>query len=135
MDVNFARIVKMRDNPETSRVGMKWTTEEDTQLMESVYNQESFADIATTLKRTKTAIRSRIIQHAIVLMKSENITTEEVSKRVHISEDEIIAYKMKQDEKATTKKPSSDIKSPQTDDKYMTLLTEIRDLLKIIAEK
>lgn len=76
-------------------------------------------EVAKNHQRTQNAVKSRVINNAIVMMNEQDMTPEEVSGIVHISVDEINFVMKKQ------KNPIGEI---------MNVLKEMRDYLKLIAE-
>ena len=80
---------KLHQNLETERAGYPWTLKEDADLMKFVENRVSIDEIAKNHKRTKTAIKARIIKNAIEIMKHQNISIEEISEKVSIPIEEI----------------------------------------------
>jgi hypothetical protein len=126
-----ANTISIRDHPETARVGIKWTTDEDEQLMQAAFDGLHVNDIAKTHQRTVSGVKSRLMTNALNMMSERNLTLQEVAKQLHISIEELENHKqMRKDTKQ--KAPSNDKCSDQ---KITNLLTEIRDYLKIIAEK
>ncbi len=90
------------------------------------------------------AIKSRIMMNALRMMNDKNITLQDVAKLVQIPENDIENYKKNQEikndkqgqEKKVLKKTK---KSSHTDtfsyEDVMSILSVIRDYLKLIAEK
>lgn len=87
-----SRLSALRNNPDTSRAGMKWTESENTELMERAVQGMNIDEIAKTHKRTVTGVKARIMSNALTMMKSQNMTMEEASIYVHIPLDELEAY-------------------------------------------
>lgn len=57
--------MSLKENPETSRVGTKWTIEEDNMLNSQIENSWSYEDIALEHKRNILGIKSRVISKII----------------------------------------------------------------------
>ena len=130
-----SRYTNLRENPDTARAGMPWTTEEDAELMERVTSKMDMENIAKAHNRTISGIRSRIMTNAMKMMETNNMSMEDVSKHVRVPLEELLAHKQKQKRgkpKDGIPKTSSHPINMQ-DDKYMQILIEIRDLLKDIA--
>lgn len=137
-----SRISILKEQPETARAGVKWTEEENNQLMTKVIEDGLNIDgVAKEHKRTVGAVKSRIMMNALKMMKERDITLQDVAKLVNISENEIDNYRRKKENKALEKKTVKENtnKASHTDDfsyqDFMSVLTEIRDYLKIIADK
>jgi hypothetical protein len=137
-------IEKLRDQTETSRVGVKWTEEEDESLMDDVHKKLDINDIAKKHQRTVVGIKCRILGNSLRIMEEENITFEDVSEIFHLDIEELKNYKLKQEQKAEARKNKNTLKeksqtekkSPKvSNEELMSVLLEIRNYLKIIAEK
>jgi|694.fasta_scaffold150941_2 hypothetical protein len=137
-------IEKLRDQTETSRVGVKWTEEEDESLMDDVHKKLDINDIAKKHQRTVVGIKCRILGNSLRIMEEENITFEDVSELFHLDIEELKNYKLKQEQKAEARKNKNTLKeksqtekkSPKvSNEELMSVLLEIRNYLKIIAEK
>ena len=137
----YANVKSLREKPETSRVGMKWTSKEDDKLMQRVKEGMEIDDIALKHSRTSGSIRSRILQKSCDMIRDDNMSIEDVSRLVRMTVDDIEDFKKRQELKKhiqdiKNEEISSDsIESTEETDKYMNILVEIRDLLKMIAAK
>lgn len=138
------RVTVLREQPETARVGVKWTEAENEQVMKEVMDGMHLDDIAKKHQRTFTGVKSRIMTNALTMMTDRDLTLQDVAKLVHISVEDLENYKQRQEQKATTtpkvKKTGTKTSEELPDDNishkdFMNILTEIRDYLKIIAEK
>ena len=56
------RLRKQRENPETSRAGLKWEVEEDNALIDKVNEGLSFTEISKQLQRTVFRHLARSVQ-------------------------------------------------------------------------
>lgn len=127
--------------PETANVGAKWTTEEEMTLLDETEQKLPLQEIALLHKRTVGGIRSHLLLLARDFITEQGQSLQEVSEMLNLSEDEItksIERQKEKDTKKSVKKVQSIVienKNTIGDDKYMEILVEIRDLLKIIAEK
>jgi len=138
-----SRLSALREEPETARAGLKWTEEENDQLMKDVMDGMDLDEVAKKHQRTVIGIKSRVMTNALTMMDSKGLTIQDVSKLVHISEDEIEYHRQKQEYKADATKVKKNVirkDSPSNNDNipyqdFMSVLTEIRDYLKIIADK
>jgi len=138
-----SQLANLREQPETARAGLKWTEDENDQLMKDVMDGMDFNEVAKKHQRTLIGITSRVMTNALTMMNDSELTIQDVSKLVHISEDEIEYFRQKQEYKADARKvkknvtkkdiPSNNDNIPYQD--FMIVLTEIRDYLKIIADK
>jgi predicted XRE-type DNA-binding protein len=108
-----------------SRAGTKWTKEEDDNLLEQWQNKQSIAEIAMAYQRTEWAIKSRIMLHAINMMKTQNITIEQASEHVSIPVKDLEDFMKKQNEKQSLK---------ESIDEVATLLKEIHGMLKHVLK-
>lgn len=145
------RYTALRENPDTARAGMPWTNEEEAKLMEHVTSNMDMENIAKTHMRTITGVKSHIMSNALKMVKTNNMSLDDISKHVHIPLEDLKAFKQREDEKkqrqnkkkeklehGKDKYPNSAAHpkiSMQNDDKYMQVLIEIRDLLKVVSGK
>jgi len=83
----------LRKNEETSRVGKKWTVEEDEELMKELNDKKSYEEIALNHKRTIGGIKSRVICLILYLQyKDKSKTIEELSLEYNIENDLVLKY-------------------------------------------
>lgn len=142
---------KKRESAETSRVGMKWDHDEDERLLSAAKEKTPLHEIARSHCREVGGIATRLYHHAVKMMDENGI--DKVSEILNISVEEIqkhIATKEKrreyiqniQNKKSDEKEENDQTKEDLTSDKndkndknVISLLTEIRDLLAVIAKK
>ena len=94
----------LRKNEETSRVGKKWTVEEDEELMKELNDKKSYEEIALNHKRTIGGIKSRVICNILYLhYKDKSKTIEELSLEYNIEIDLVLKYINKMDNKMEIK--------------------------------
>ena len=98
----------LRKNEETSRVGKKWTVEEDEELMKELNDKKSYEEIALNHKRTIGGIKSRVICNILYLhYKDKSKTIEELSLEYNIENDLVLKYinkiEIKKDSEIKTK--------------------------------
>jgi len=133
----YSRLIALREQPDTARAGVKWTEEENEQLMKEVTDGMDLDDVAKKHQRTVTGVKSRVMTNALTIMKDRDLSLQDVAHLVHISVKELEHHKQRQDEKATTpkvKKLVTKVEEPSKNQDFMSVLTEIRDYLKIIAK-
>lgn len=83
----------LRKNEETSRIGAKWSVEEDEELIKELINKKSYEEIALNHKRTIGGIKSRVICNVLYLQyKDKSKTIEELSLEYNIEIDLVIKY-------------------------------------------
>jgi len=103
----FKGMDNLRKNEETSRVGKKWTVEEDEELMKELNDKKSYEEIALNHKRTIGGIKSRVICNILYLhYKDKSKTIEELSLEYNIENDLVLKYINKMDNKMEIKKDS-----------------------------
>jgi hypothetical protein len=87
------KLRKQRENPETSRAGLKWETEEDNVLIDKIKEELSFSEIARQLQRTEGSIKTRLIIRALNLVEEDHsITLEDAAKKYKITIQDIQLY-------------------------------------------
>jgi hypothetical protein len=89
----FTEIANLRKNEETSRIGKKWSNEEDEELMKELIDKKSYEEIALNHKRTIGGIKSRVICLILYLQyKDKSKTIEELSLEYNIEYDLVLKY-------------------------------------------
>lgn len=87
------KLRKQRENPETSRAGLKWEQEEDDALIDKINEGSSYADIAKQLQRTEGSIKTRLIIRALNLVEEDHsITLEDAAAKYKINVQDIQLY-------------------------------------------
>ena len=82
----YSRLNALREQPDTARAGVKWTEEENNQLMKEVMDCMDLDEVAKKHQRTITGVKSRVMTNALTMMKDSDLTLQDVAKLVHISE-------------------------------------------------
>jgi hypothetical protein len=138
-----SRLNALREQPETARAGVKWTEEENDQLMKEVMDGIDLEEVAKKHQRTVTGIKSRVMTNALTMMNERDLSLQDVAKLVHISIEYMELHKQRQEQKASAPKAKKTVQKTEEQSNdgiisyqdFMSVLTEIRDYLKIIAEK
>ena len=87
------KLRKQRENPETSRAGLKWEVEEDNALINKIDDNVSIEEIAKQLQRTVGSIKTRLIVKALILIDEDHtITLERAAERYKITMQDIQTY-------------------------------------------
>ena len=87
------KLRKQRENPETSRAGLKWESDEDNTLVDKINEGVTFADVAKQLQRTEGSIKTRLIVKALALVDEDHsITLEDAASRYKITTQDIQVY-------------------------------------------
>jgi regulator of replication initiation timing len=87
------KLRKQRENPETSRAGLKWEVEEDNALINKIDDNVSIDEIAKQLQRTVGSIKTRLIVKALILIDEDHtITLEKAAERYKITMQDIQTY-------------------------------------------
>jgi hypothetical protein len=87
------KLRKQRENPETSRAGLKWEQDEDDALIDKINEGTSYADIAKQLQRTEGSIKTRLIIRALNLVEEDHsITLEDAATKYKITIQDIQLY-------------------------------------------
>jgi uncharacterized protein (DUF433 family) len=131
---------KLRENPDTSRAGLKWDDSEDENVLNKLKGGMSVDDIAKNLKRTANSIKTRIIMNAVTQIEEDNTKKEIILKELNVSEADITEYKEKKQQRDDQQKTfinsmiSKNIYNPTIRDNYQ-LLKEILNRLTVIESK
>ena len=84
------KLRKQRENPETSRAGLKWESDEDNTLVDKINEGVTFADVAKQLQRTEGSIKTRLIVKALALVDEDHsITLDDAASRYKITTQDI----------------------------------------------
>jgi hypothetical protein len=86
--MNFQQIKK---DPNTNRIGEKWSQEEENQLLEEIRINLSIPDISKIHYRTESAIKSRLRVIAVNHIKSSNMSIETAAKTVNLTVEEVMS--------------------------------------------
>jgi hypothetical protein len=87
------KLRKQRENPETSRAGLKWEVEEDNALINKIEDNISIDEIAKQLQRTPGSIKTRLIVKALNLIDEDHsITLENAADKYKITMQDIQTY-------------------------------------------
>ena len=131
---------KLRENPDTSRAGLKWDDSEDENVLSKLKSGMSVDDIAKNLKRTANSIKTRIIMNAVAQIEEDSKNKAKVMKELKVTEADITEYKEKKQQRDDQQKNfintmiSKNIYNPTIRDNYQ-LLKEIINRLTAIEEK
>jgi hypothetical protein len=131
---------KLRENPDTSRAGLKWDDSEDENVLSKLKSGMSVDDIAKNLKRTANSIKTRIIMNAVAQIEEDSKNKATIMKELKVSEADITEYKEKKQQRDDQQKNfintmiSKNIYNPTIRDNYQ-LLKEILNRLTVIEEK
>tara|TARA_B000000475_G_scaffold272118_1_gene271975 strand:+ start:6094 stop:6534 length:441 start_codon:yes stop_codon:yes gene_type:complete len=131
---------KLRENPDTSRAGLKWDEDEDNKVITKIKNGIDINDIAKELKRTVNSIKTRIVMQGIKEIEENKKAKNDVFKELKITDTDIKEYKEKKLQRDEQQKQYSsnilnkNITNPTIKDNYC-LLKEISVLLMKIDEK
>tara|TARA_B110000046_G_C12898079_1_gene357290 strand:+ start:64 stop:510 length:447 start_codon:yes stop_codon:yes gene_type:complete len=131
---------KLRENPDTSRAGLKWDDSEDENVLSKLKSGMSVDDIAKALKRTANSIKTRIIMNAVKQIDEESKNKDQVLKELNITEADIKEYTEKKQQRDEQQKNfvnsmiTKNIYNPTIRDNYQ-LLKEILSRINKIEEK
>ena len=131
---------KLRENPDTSRAGLKWDDSEDENVLSKLKSGMTVDDIAKALKRTANSIKTRIIMNAVKQIDEESKNKDQVLKELKITEADIKEYTEKKQQRDEQQKNfvnsmiTKNIYNPTIRDNYQ-LLKEILSRINKIEEK
>ena len=138
-----------QENPDLpKRIGVYWSDEEESQLLQLLHEGKTHEEIAKTLERTSGSIKGRLWTIS-AKMYTKGMTNEEISKITFLSDESIkeaiekhnskkIKKERSIEEKVMKKQPvqAKLITVPQSDIMELKLVMfEIRDLLKKISNQ
>ena len=131
---------KLRENPDTSRAGLKWDDSEDENVLSKLKSGMTVDDIAKALKRTANRIKTRIIMNAVKQIDEESKNKDQVLKELKITEADIKEYTEKKQQRDEQQKNfvnsmiTKNIYNPTIRDNYQ-LLKELLNRINKIEEK
>jgi hypothetical protein len=121
------KLRKQRENPETSRAGLKWEVEEDNVLMNKIDEDVNIDEIAKQLQRTTGSIKTRLIIKALALIDEDHsITLEQAAEKYKITTQDIQAYQANKKKRQMT---NSMRNNPVNLNMIYSLLMEINNKL------
>jgi len=131
---------KLRENPDTSRAGLKWDDSEDENVLSKLKSGMTVDDIAKALKITANSIKTRIIMNAVKQIDEESKNKDQVLKELKITEADIKEYTEKKQQRDEQQKNfvnsmiTKNIYNPTIRDNYQ-LLKELLNRINKIEEK
>ena len=142
---------KMKEqNPDLpTRIGVYWSDEEETRLLQLLHEEKTHEEIGRILERTSGAITARI-KHIAREMYDKGISNLDIMNITKLSNEDVIEViekhnsrkidkEKKKEEKFMSSPPKSSatlVTIPTSDLMQMKLLLfEIRDLLKVLSQK
>ena len=97
------KLRKQRENPETSRAGLKWEVDEDNALINKIDEDVNIEDIAKQLQRTTGSIKTRLIVKALTLIDEDHsITLEQAAEKYKITTQDIQTYQANKNKRQIT---------------------------------
>ena len=121
------KLRKQRENPETSRAGLKWEVEEDNALINKIDEDVNIEDIAKQLQRTSGSIKTRLIVKALTLIDEDHsITLDQAADKYKITTQDIQAYQANKKKRQLT---NSIRNNPVNLNMIYSLLVEINSKL------
>ena len=121
------KLRKQRENPETSRAGLKWELDEDNALINKIDENVNIEDIAKQLQRTSGSIKTRLIVKALTLIDEDHsITLDQAAEKYKITTQDIQAYQANKKKRQLT---NSIRNNPVNLNMIYSLLVEINSKL------
>lgn len=146
MAYNYFQKMKQENPDLPKRIGVYWSDEEESRLLQLLHDGKTHEEVAKTLERTRGSIKCRLWDIS-AKMYTKGMTNEEISKITFLSDESIkeaiekhnskkIKKERSIEEKVMKKQPvqAKLITVPHSDIMELKLVMfEIRDLLKKIA--
>ena len=144
------------------RVGFRWTDEEDTELLKNLNQNLDYETIAAEHHRTVNGVKTRLTEIYFKKIQNQELSMDEASTILKIPKGVLESFKRKYEKKLVSierRKHSTTASAPASlsvtkrvsvpklatapkygavppiNPQYMAILTEIRDYLKILADK
>lgn len=126
-------ITKLRENPETARVGLPWTTEEHQQLLSEIETDLTLEQIAQQHQRTPGAIQQRLLWETWNQVYKEQVDIDEACERLCVSREAFEAYERKKQTIQSTEKKTT--RSDHLNQDNLKVLVEIQHSLVTITQQ
>lgn len=117
----------LRRQPQMARVGMKWLTIEDQQLMEEVAERKSLEEMAILHQRTVRSIKYRIIY--VGLKKYRDLSAQQLADKLNLTVEDLQEYIESQEQKQRQHEERTKDRGISLRDLY-DVMVDIRDLLR-----
>jgi len=127
---------KQRENAETSRAGLRWSEEEDEQLLKMVSENETVPNMAKFLQRSEGSIKTRLILYAINKMEKDNLSLEQVAELIKLPSSEITEYQKKKEAKTEKSQQNNPYRKQEVSnsDIYNLLLSLKKQVDKLVQK-
>lgn len=143
MPSRFQEMLKVqRQNIETSRAGLTWDREEESNLLDMVSKKIGFPEIALKFQRTEGSIKSRLFMIVCNIIDSGTDTEENVLSKYFITKEELDEFRLKKQKRdenvnqrqqnKNSKKTAPSKNHPYSIDDVMQLLFEIKNDLALL---
>jgi hypothetical protein len=145
------RLDEIRQNPTTGRVGLKWTDDEDKELLSQLQQGMEYGQIATLHQRTENGVKTRVMEIHLKKVLNQEMTMEEASALLRVPNTAFEAFRHRYEKKQafkeerqrnprppkteTAPKPTTAPVKGNTSAPYLPILIEIRDYLKVLVDK
>ncbi len=141
-------LYNQRQNPETSRAGLKWEPNEDDQMLAMLAEGQTFSDIAKTLQITEGSIKTRLTIYAVNKMENDKLSASQVAGMLHLTVEDITEYQQRKQSReerlrdkkrappvASTKEYSKRSDNVSNNDIYELLLTMNKSLDTLVRSR
>jgi len=125
-----------RQNPETSRVGLKWEQDDIDKLLNMVKDDITIEEMANVLQRTPGSVKTRLVLFALKQMQTDDLTMEDSARMYNISPEDISDYNTKKAEREEKRNNKSPKKSKViTNNQIYELLLKIQTKMQYLTNK
>lgn len=128
----YTKLQYLKEQPETARICIRWSDNENQELMKQINEGMNLEDIAKSHQRTVTAVKYRIMSNALNIMKEKELSFDEVSKLVNISVNDLENYKQELEEKQKIKLKQQEDKTNKNESNNLSLQQIIKLELEIL---
>jgi DNA-directed RNA polymerase specialized sigma24 family protein len=122
----YEHIKRLQEMPETAAVGRRWTSEEETKLIDLLATDKCLREIALEHRRTIGGIMSRLKLIAVRMIEMEGMTIDKVCDTLRITYKTVESAMAKYRNKHLSTPAAS---APAPPVSRMDVLTDIRDIL------
>jgi len=137
MPTRFQEMLKVqRENKETARVGLRWDEGEDDKMLSMVRDGKSVEEVATFLQRTPGSIKTRLVLNAVNKIDNESYSQTEAASYACISEEDIVDFLQKKEERLNKKQSYKSKKNDVTSmGQLVNMVNDLKRRVEILERK
>ena len=137
MPTRFQEMLNVqRENKETARVGLRWDEGEDDKMLSMIRDGKSVEEVATFLQRTPGSIKTRLVLNAVNKIDNESYSQTEAASYACISEEDIVDFLQKKEERLNKKQIYKSKKNEVTNmGQLVNIVNDLKRRVEILEGK